>query len=103
MLCSLIDSASVSEEAVPPSSWYLPMDLLRHIRIRIHMNPFEGFKFSFWSFLQSLEIMSRPSGKTNVRCLITEELRRGIFRYKTVDVTQAWGCMRRALRKISSW
>jgi hypothetical protein len=67
------------------------------------MNPFESFKFIFWSLHKSLEIMSRPSIKVNVRYLITEELLRGVFRYNTEEVTQAWGCMRRALRKISSW
>jgi len=67
------------------------------------MNPFESFKFSFLSYLKSLEVMFRPSVEINVRYLITEELLRGIFRYKTEEVTQGWGYMRRALRKIPSW
>jgi hypothetical protein len=51
------------------------------------MNPCESFKFNCWSFLQSLEIMSHPSGKISIRYPITEELLRGIFRYKTEEVT----------------
>jgi len=53
----------------------------------IRMNPCESFKFNCWSFLQSLEIMSHPSGKISIRYPITEELLRGIFRYKTEEVT----------------
>ena len=51
----------------------------------------------------ALYLYPLPSGEINVINVITEELLKVIFRYKTEEVTQAWDCMRGALCKIPSW